>query len=310
MSLAVKKILQNYGGDNPGTLTNLARMLYQGFLSKTGKLVILPVDQGFEHGPAASFSANPPAYNPAYHFQLALEAGCSAYAAPFGFLDTCAREFAGQIPLILKANSADSLFKDPKKPLPAISAGVEEALRLGCSAIGFTIYPGSGDSLSMYESAVRLGREARKAGLALVIWSYPRGGELSKKGETALDVVAYSAQIACQLGAHIVKLKPPANFFEKQEKLYKESGIASMGLSERTAHVIQSAFMGRRIVIFSGGPAKGSEELLKETELLAKGGSFGSIVGRNAFQRPKKDAVRLLRQIMEIYKRAAASSPL
>lgn len=302
MTSAVKNILKNYSGDNPGTISNLARMLGQGYLGGTGKMVIFPVDQGFEHGPASSFSANPPAYDPYYHFQLAIEAGCNAYAAPFGFLDSCAREFAGQIPLILKVNNSDSLYKDPKKPLPAITSGVEEALKLGCSAIGFTIYPGSEDRVSMYESVVRLGREARKAGLALVIWSYPRGGELSKKGETALDVVAYSAQIACQLGAHIVKVKPPEDFFEKQEKVYQSAKIPSKNLNERVSHVIQSAFNGRRIVIFSGGPAKEEKELLNEIELLAKGGAFGSIVGRNVFQRPKQSALKLLKQIMDTYK--------
>ena len=303
MTKAVQNILKNYGGDNPGTLAHLARMLGHGALAGTGKMLIFPVDQGFEHGPAPSFAKNPPAYDPAYHFQLAIEAGCNAYAAPFGFLDSSAREFAGQIPLILKANNSDSLYKDPHKPLPAITAGVEEALRLGCSAIGLTIYPGSGHRVSMYESAVQLGREARRAGLALVIWAYPRGGELSKKGETALDVVAYSAQIACQLGAHIVKVKPPADFFEKQAKVY--NSVSSQSLSDRVAHIIQSAFNGKRIVIFSGGPAKGTKELLNEISALAKGGAFGSIVGRNVFQRPKSEALELLRQIVAIYKSAS-----
>lgn len=306
MTEKVKSILKHYGGDNPGVLSHLARMLNQGSLAGTGKMLILPVDQGFEHGPAPSFSSNPSAYDPAYHFQLAIEAGCNAYAAPFGFLDSCAREFAGEIPLILKANNSDSLYKDSQKPLPAITSGVEEALRLGCSAIGFTIYPGSGDRNSMYESAVRLGREARKAGLPLVIWSYPRGSDLSKKGETALDVVAYAAQIACQLGAHIVKVKPPADFFEKQGELYKKNQIPSQSLSDRVSHVIQSAFNGRRIVIFSGGPAKGEKELLEEIRLLARGGAFGSIVGRNAFQRPKEQALELLKQIVDIYKKASS----
>ncbi|MDE0092706.1 MAG: class I fructose-bisphosphate aldolase [Oligoflexia bacterium] len=299
MTEKVKNILKNYGGDNPGTLSQLARILNHGQLAGTGKLVIFPVDQGFEHGPDASFLKNPPSYDPAYHFQLAIEAGCNAYSAPFGFIDSVAREFAGQIPLILKANNSDSLYKNPKSPLPAITSGVEEALRLGCSAMGFTIYPGSEDSLSMYESAIQLGREARKAGLPLVIWSYPRGGNLSKQGETALDVVAYSAHIACQLGAHIVKVKPPTAFFEKQKL-----EVSSHSLDQRVSHVMQSAFSGRRIVIFSGGPAKGKTELLEEIQLLAKGGAFGSIVGRNVFQRPKATALDLLKQITDIYKKS------
>ena len=293
MTEKVKNLLKNYGGDNPGTLSQLARMLNHGELAGTGKLVIFPVDQGFEHGPDASFLKNPASYDPSYHPQLAVSAGCNAYSAPFGFIDSVAREFAGKIPLILKANNSDSLYKNPKSPLPAITSGVEEALRLGCSAIGFTIYPGSEDSLSMYESAVKLGREARKAGLALVVWSYPRGGALSKQGETALDVVAYSAHIACQLGAHIVKVKPPADFFERQ----KLDAVSSNSLDKRVSHVIQSAFAGRRIVIFSGGPAKDKTELLEEIKLLAQGGAFGSIVGRNIFQRPKEEALNLLAQI-------------
>lgn len=304
MTTAVKNLLKNYASESPAVLARLAGLLNHGLLAGTGKLLIYPVDQGFEHGPAVSFAKNPSAYDPIWHFQLAVEGGCSAYAAPFGFLSAGAREFAGQIPLILKANSSDSLFKDPVKPLPAVTSGVEEALRLGCSAIGFTIYPGSGDRVAMYEDVVRLGREARRAGLALVVWAYPRGGKLSKKGETALDVVAYSAHIACQLGAHIVKVKPPANFFEtKSDELYKKTGEDFADLSWRTAHVVQAGFAGRRIVVFSGGPAKGEQEILKEIELLSRGGSFGSIVGRNVFQRPKEEALVLLQKIAGIYKK-------
>ena len=299
MTKAVKNILQNYAGDNPGVLSNLARILNHGSLGGSGKLVIFPVDQGFEHGPDASFLKNPPSYDPLYHCELAVSAGCNAYSAPFGFIDSAAREFAGEIPLILKVNNSDSLYKNPKSPLPAVTSGVEEALRLGCSAIGFTIYPGSEDSLSMYESVAKLSRSARRAGLPTVVWSYPRGGNLSKKGETALDVVAYSAHIACQLGAHIVKVKPPADFFEKQT-----GNIESKSLSQRVSHILRAAFNSRRIVIFSGGPAKGKTELLEEIKSLAEGGAFGSIVGRNVFQRPKAEALELLKEIMEIYRKA------
>ena len=315
MTKAVKKILKNYDGDSPGTLSRLAGMLNHGKLKGTGKLVIYPVDQGFEHGPDASFLKNPPSYDPFYHCQLAVESGCNAYAAPLGFIESVAREFVGEIPFILKINSSDSLYKNPKSPRPAITAGIEDALRLGCSAIGWTIYPGSEDSRAMYESLAELSHSARKAGLPTVVWSYPRGGTLSKKGETALDVVAYSAHIACQLGAHIVKVKPPADFFEtaffnknnvNKENSSKEEDlkVPSQSLDERVSHVIRSAFKGRRIVIFSGGPAKGREELLEEVRLLAKGGAFGSIVGRNVFQRPKEKALELFKEIMSIYKQA------
>src|SRR5687768_4771860 len=143
MTDRVKEILSWYPSDNPGTLTNLARLLTHGRLGGTGKMVILPVDQGFEHGPARSFAPNPPAYDPDYHFQLAIDAGCNAYAAPLGFLEASAGKFAGQVPLILKLNNSDSLAK-VGEPISAITGSVKDAQRLGCVAIGYTIYPGSG----------------------------------------------------------------------------------------------------------------------------------------------------------------------
>src|SRR3989441_6106529 len=148
MSSITREILGWYGSDSPGTLTNLARLLNHGRLGGTGKLVILPVDQGFEHGPARSFGMNAPAYDPRYHFELAIEAGCNAYAAPLGFLEAGARDFAGQIPLILKLNNHDVLLEE-KDPDQAVTASVRDAVRLGCVGIGFTIYPGSEHPLAM-----------------------------------------------------------------------------------------------------------------------------------------------------------------
>ena len=182
MTPRVKEILSWYGADSPGTLTNLARLLNHGRLAGTGKLVILPVDQGFEHGPARSFAPNPPAYNPHYHFELAIEAGCNAYAAPLGFLEAGARDFAGEIPLILKTNDNDVL-REEKDPNQALTASVQDALRLGCCAVGFTIYPGSAHQLEMYGQLRAYAEEAKRNGLAVVIWSYPRGSGLSKEGE-------------------------------------------------------------------------------------------------------------------------------
>ena len=296
----VKKILDNYESDNPGTKGNLARILMQGKLGGTGKVVILPVDQGFEHGPARSFAVNPPAYDPHYHFQLAIDAGLSAYASVLGMIEAGADTYAGAIPLILKVNSANSLaqLKDQ-----AVTGSVGDALRLGCSAIGFTIYPGSDDQFGMMEEIRDLAEEAKAVGLAVVIWSYPRGGKLSKDGETAIDVAAYAAQIACQLGAHVIKVKPPTAHLEQAEakKVYEKERIPIGTLAERARHVVQSAFGGRRIVIFSGGAAKGKKEILDEVKGLADGGAFGSIMGRNSFQRPKTEAIELLHEVMDIY---------
>jgi class I fructose-bisphosphate aldolase len=302
MADRVKEILSWYGSDNPGTLTNLYRLLDHGRLAGTGKLVILPVDQGFEHGPARSFAPNPPGYDPRYHFQLALDAGCNAYAAPLGFLEAGAAEYAGRLPLILKANNSDSLYGG-SDPIPAVTAGVQDALRLGCVAIGFTIYPGSAARNDMYEELRELTLEAKEAGLVVVVWSYPRGSGISKQGETAVDVAAYAAQIAAQLGAHIIKVKPPtaAIGLEAAGKVFEKQGIPTDTLADRVRHVIQGAFNGRRIVIFSGGEAKSVDEVLEENRQTALGGGFGTIMGRNSFQRPHDDAVKLLHDVMDIH---------
>ncbi len=302
MTQRVREILGWYGSDNPGTLTKLARLLNHGALAGTGKLVILPVDQGFEHGPARSFAPNPPAYDPRYHFELAIEAGCNAYAAPLGFLEAGVREFVGEVPLVLKLSSHDSLLEE-KDPAQAITGSVGDAVRLGCVGIGFTIYPGSQHRLEMYSQARALAEEAKQAGLMVVIWSYPRGSGLSKEGETAIDVTAYAAHIAAQLGAHIIKVKLPSAHIEQAaaRKVYEAQAIPLGTLAERVRHVVQAAFNGRRIVIFSGGPAERDDVVFEEVRAIRDGGGFGSIIGRNSFQRKKPEALKFLRTIMEIY---------
>jgi len=299
----VREILSWYSSDNPGVKANLARMLLHGTTAGSGRMVILPVDQGFEHGPARSFGPNPAGYDPRYHFELAVEAGCNAYAAPLGFLEAGAADFAGEVPMILKLNNHDVLH-DEKDPLSAVTGSVNDALRLGCAAIGFTIYPGSAHASVMYEQIRDLAEEAKAAGVAVVVWSYPRGSSITKAGETGIDVVAYAAQIAAQLGAHIVKVKLPSEHIEQDEarKAYEKNAIKTGTLADRVRHVVQSTFDGRRIVIFSGGATKpNDEDVLNEARAIRDGGGFGSIIGRNSFQRKKPDAVKLLRNIMGIY---------
>ena len=298
----VSQILSWYPSDNPGTLTNLARLLNSGTLAGSGKMVILPVDQGFEHGPARSFAPNAPAYDPDYHIQLAIESGCNAYAAPLGFLEAVAGKFAGQIPLILKLNNSDSLAK--LEPYSALTGSVKDALRLGCSAIGFTIYPGSSARNTMYAEIRALIEEGKAAGIPTVIWAYPRGSNLAKEGEQAIDVTAYGAQIACQLGAHIVKVKPPKDvvYQDEAKKVFEKYGIPTKTLTERVRHVVQSCFAGKRIVIFSGGETKDTASLLSDVKEIAAGGGFGSIMGRNAFQRPHDEAVKLLQDVIAAFR--------
>jgi len=296
----VQEILSWYESDNPGTKTNLARMLMTGKLGGTGRLVILPVDQGFEHGPARSFAPNPAGYDPRYMFELALDAGLNAYAAPLGPLEAAAATYAGTIPTILKVNSSNSLSTTKDQ---AVTATVADALRLGCSAIGFTIYPGSEYQFEMMEELRELAAEAKAVGLAVVVWSYPRGPMLDKVGETALDICAYAAHMAALIGAHIIKVKPPtaAISLDAAKKTYEKFPVED-DAAKRFAQIVQACFGGRRLVVFSGGEAKGTEDILKEVRAIHAGGGNGSIMGRNAFQRPKAEALKLLSDIIDVYK--------
>lgn len=298
---AVKKILSYYESDNPGTKANLARILCTGKLAGTGKMVILPVDQGFEHGPARSFAPNAPAYDPHYHYQLAIDAGLNAYASTLGMLEAGADTFAGQIPTILKVNSSNSWATTADS---SVNASVDDAIRLGCSAVGFTVYPGSDNALGMFEEFREMAAEAKAKGIAVVLWSYPRGGKLSKDGETAADVGAYAAHIAAELGAHIIKVKLSSDHLEQAEakKVFEEEGIAIATQADRVKEVMRSAFNGRRLVVFSGGNKKAASSVFDDARAIRDGGGNGSIIGRNTFQRPRADAIEMLNQIVEIYR--------
>ena len=301
---AVKTILSKYESDNPGVKGNLCRMLMQGALGGTGKMIILPVDQGFEHGPHRSFAPNPPAYDPHYHYEMAIEAGLSAYAAPLGPLEAGADTFAGQIPTILKVNSANSLLPSDMPKDQAITASVDDALRLGCAAIGFTIYPGSSASIELFEEIREMSAEAKSVGIATVIWSYPRGEAVTKAGELAVDISAYAAHMAALLGAHIIKVKLATDDLEQPEarKVYEAQNIDVSTQAKRVAHVMQASFNGRRIVVFSGGAKKGADSVYDDARAIRDGGGNGSIIGRNTFQRERGEALEMLAKLIRIYK--------
>ncbi len=300
----VQKILSNYEGETPGVKANLVRMLMHGRLGGTGKMIILPVDQGFEHGPARSFAQNPAGYDPHYHYQLAIDAGLNAFAAPLGLLEAGADRFAGQIPTILKVNSANSLMGDGAGKNQAITGSVADALRLGAAAIGFTIYPGSDQQIDMYEEISEMRREAAAKGVASVIWSYPRGPAITKSGETAIDVAAYAAQIAALLGAHIIKIKLSTDDVMQPEakKLYEAQKIRIGSPADRVRHCMDAAFAGRRIVIFSGGATKDVTDVFTDARAIRDGGGHGSIIGRNSFQRPRAEALAMLSNLVDIYR--------
>jgi fructose-bisphosphate aldolase, class I len=297
----VKEILSWYEGESPGVKGNLARFLMHGRLAGTGHLVILPVDQGYEHGPARSFASNPPAYDPLYLYQLAIDAGLNGYAAPLGLLEAGADTYAGQLPTILKMNSANSLGSGVQDQ--AVTASVKDALHLGCAGVGFTIYPGSEKCYDMMEELREIIREAKSHGLIAVVWSYPRGGNISKAGETALDVVAYAAHMAALMGANIIKVKPPSDVIDlaAAKPVYESEDIDRSTLAARVRHVMQCAFAGKRVVLFSGGDAVGTEDFLEEIRQIRAGGASGSIIGRNSFKRPKPEALALLDEVIKIY---------
>ncbi|MEF2550477.1 class I fructose-bisphosphate aldolase [Aurantimonas sp. A2-1-M11] len=297
----VREILSWYEGETPGLKSNLSRLLMHGKLAGTGRVVILPVDQGFEHGPARSFAPNPVGYDPHYLYQLAIDAGVSGYAAPLGLLEQGADTFAGEVPLILKLNSGNSLVGGSDQ---AVTAKVEDAMRLGCVGVGFTIYPGADSSYAMIEELREISHEAKSRGLMTVVWSYPRGGKVTKDGETALDIIAYAAHMAALMGATIIKVKLPTPHvdFEAAKATYEKYAIAGDTGAARVRHIMQAAFAGKRLVVFSGGAAKNTDELLDEVRSIREGGGNGSIIGRNSFQRPKEEALALLNEVMEIYR--------
>ena len=303
----IRAILAGYESVPPGVKANLYRLLMSGRLGGTGRMIILPVDQGFEHGPARSFAPNPPGYDPDYHYQLAIDAGLSAFAAPLGLLEAGADRFAGQIPTILKANSANSLAPGASPKDSAITASVADALRLGCAAIGFTIYPGSSLANEMFEEIAELAEQAKQHGLAVVVWSYPRGEDLNAAAETALDICAYAAQLAALLGAHIIKVKLPSDHIaqEAARKVYEAEGIDIASAEARVRHVRQAAFAGRRLVVFSGGARRGADSIYDDARAIRDGGGNGSIIGRNTFQRPREEALQMLDQLVKIYQDTA-----
>jgi len=304
MTQTIQDILNKYENENAGVKSNLYRMLNTGKLAGTGRMVILPVDQGFEHGPARSFAVNSDAYDPHFHYQLAVDSGCSAYAAPLGSLQAGADTFAGQVPTILKFNSSNSLSSGNDDYDQAITGSIQDALELGCSAVGFTIYPGSDNQFELMEEVQEMIREAKSYGIASVVWSYIRGAGISKEGETAIDTIAYGAHMAALLGAHIIKVKLPTDHIEQKDakKAFEANNIPIATQEDRVREVVRSCFNGRRLVVFSGGASKGADAVYQDAKDIHNGGGNGSIIGRNSFQRERGEALEMLDQIMDIYK--------
>ncbi|MDP2193122.1 MAG: class I fructose-bisphosphate aldolase [Alphaproteobacteria bacterium] len=303
MMQKIDNILKAYEGETIGLKANLYKILNHGALAGTGKMIILATDQGFEHGPDKMFSSNLPAYDPHYFYHLAYTYGLNGLAAPLGVIESGCETYLGKLPTILKLNSSNNLIQKDKSPDQAITASVKDAVRLGCTAIGFTIYPGSDSFLDQLEELRDITSQGRAYGLPTIVWAYARGGALLKEAETALDVISYGAHMACLAGAHIVKVKLPTDYLalKSAKEPFLASQIPYKSLTERVAHIVRSCFTGRRMVIFSGGETKNDDAFLNEITAIKDGHGFGSIVGRNFFQRKEEDAAKIISAIQKIY---------
>lgn len=301
----VHEILSWYQSTStPAQIKNLARVLNYGRIGGSGKLVILPIDQLIEHGPGRSFEPNPDMYDPIHQAQLALDGGVNAYAAPLGSMER-AFEVTGRagLPTILKVNSHHLMIPDDENPKLSVHSWVDDALRLGCEGVGFTLYPGSSYSNEMEEQARELVADARRAGLIVVFWVYPRGVGIPDGKETTTDIIAYGATLGANLGGHIIKVKLPTTEgygLASNEKLDIYTNRSLETLADRVEVVVKSAYNGHRIIIHSGGATKSTEEVLSEIQSLKEGGAFGSIMGRNVFQRPTAEAIELLHQVEDV----------
>lgn len=303
MTPRVRELLSWYGADNVGVLTNLSRVLNHGRLKGTGKLFIMTGDQGLVYGPAQSFAKIPDGYDPSYSIELAIESGCNAYLAPLGALEFCLRDYAGEIPVFLKIHCTHSLFTN-QMPFEVVYNGINEALRLGCVGIELSLTSIIGiESKSRDETLSRLMFEAKKAGLIVTI-SADLGGRFTiPKSFCSVDGVSCAAHIAAQLGAHIVCVSTPNSNLELDgsKTIYAENGIKVNQLVDRVRHVVQSSFNGKRIVIFSEDELVEESQYLQEAREMARGGSFGRMLSKEAFQQSKVKTLQLFRNVMDAY---------
>lgn len=300
----VEEILSWYQHTNTSQQQeNLARILNHGRIGGTGKLMILPIDQILEHGPGRAFELNPVMYDPLEQAQFAVDGGFNAFAAPLGSLERGYEVLAKHnVPTILKVNSHTLMIPDNENPKPSIHSWVDDAVRLGCSAVGFTLYPGSLHSNDMEQQARELIADARKAGLITILWVYPRGAGLIKGQERAVDVIAYGVALGVSLGAQIIKVKLPIDGYgiasNKEMGIYDK--VPTETLTDRIKLVMKAAYNGHRIVIHSGGDFANAATLADEMRAIRDGGAFGSIMGRNAFQRPREQALDLITNLQDV----------
>ena len=280
----------------PGKRTRLRRLLFE-FGPGHGTLMLLPIDQGIEHGPR-DFFPNPASKDPDYQFRLAAEAGYSAIACQIGLATKYYPDYAGSVPLILKVNAKTDLPPAPRA-LSTLNASVEDAVRLGADAVGYTLYVGSPrqDEDLLQLKSVR--EDCDRYGMPLVIWAYPRGEAVeSKGGQNSFYAIDYAARMAMEMGADVVKLNMPKIDPDKDKDSpapYNEGGFSQ---ADAIAHCVESA--GRSLVVLSGGSRIDDDKLLDQTRFVMEAGGSGVIYGRNVWQREWNDAVEIVEQIKEM----------
>ena len=279
-----------------GKKVRLHRLLYE-HGPANGTLLVLPIDQGLEHGPMDFFD-NPDSIDPEYQFRIALEGGFSGIALHVGLAEKYMRRYAGKVPLILKINGRTSIPSDSMAFSPQ-TASVEDAVRLGADAIGYTLYVGSPAQDADILQLATVREEAERVGMPLIVWSYPRGEAVEAKGgKESLYAVDYAARVAAELGADVIKINAPKVDNPKAADQPAPYNNVTMDLSEAFAKVVRSA--GKSMVIFAGGSKTGDDDLLSKARLAMEGGATGLIFGRNVWQRPHDQAMAITGRIREI----------
>jgi fructose-bisphosphate aldolase, class I len=280
---------------SPGKRTRLRRLLYD-YGPGEGTLLFLPIDQGIEHGPR-DFFPNPASKDPEYQFRLAAEAGYSAIACSYGMASKYYPAYAGQVPLLLKLNSKTDVPSSDEAFSPC-NATVEDGVRLGADAIGYTLYVGSP---KQEEDLIQLGqvrRDCDRYGLPLVIWAYPRGRDIERKGgQNSFYAIDYASRVAMEMGADIVKLNMPKIDPDKDKNAPAPYNEMEVTQAEAIGQIVQSA--GKALVVLSGGSKIDDDKLLEQTRMIMEAGGSGVIFGRNVWQREWGDAIRIIGQIKE-----------
>ena len=287
-------------GLSPGKRTRLKRLLY-GHGPGGGTLLVLPIDQGLEHGPA-DFFENPASLDPQYQYELARDGRFSAIALHIGLAEKYFSEFAGDVPLILKLNGKTAIPSDAQAFSP-LTGTVEDAVRLGADAVGYTVYVGSPAQDRDLRQFMEVRRDAERLGMPIVVWAYPRGEAVQKKGgKESLYAIDYAARVALELGADIVKLNYPVPS-EKDADSPPPYNALHLSADAAFRKVVESA--GRALVLVSGGEKVADPELLHKVRASLEAGATGIIFGRNLWQRPRDEALRLTHELHAIFREYA-----